>query len=66
MAALPIITVTAYDYSFAMPATFPAGLTVVKLVNAGSQPHEASFGSVKAGVTVEQVLAAAKRGASDW
>ena len=63
-AKLPRVTVTAYDYSFAMPTTFAAGLTVVKLVNAGAQPHEASFGRVKAGVTVEQVLAAAKRGAS--
>jgi hypothetical protein len=59
-----VITITAYDYSFAMPATVRAGLTVVKLVNAGSQPHQVSFGSVKAGVTVDEVLAAAKRGAA--
>ena len=63
-ASLPRVTVTAYDYSFAMPTSFAAGLTVVKLVNAGSQPHEASFGRVKAAVTVEQVLAAAKRASS--
>jgi hypothetical protein len=61
---LPTITLTAYDYSFAMPVTMAAGLTDIKLVNAGSQPHQASFGRVKPGVTVAQVLAAAKRGVS--
>src|SRR5260370_16136917 len=64
IAKLSVITVTAYDYSFAMPTTIPAGLTVVKLVNAGAQPHQASFGRIKPGVTLDQVLAAAKRGAS--
>ena len=63
-AKLSMITLTAYDDSFAMPTTFAAKLTVVKLVNAGSQPHQASFGRIKPGVTVEQVLAAAKRGSS--
>ncbi len=64
IAKLSTITVTAHDYSFAMPTTIPAGLTVVKLVNAGAQPHQASFGRIKPGVTLDQVLAAAKRGAS--
>ena len=64
IAKLPVITVTTYDYSFAMLTTIPARLTVMKLINAGSQPHQASFGRVKPGVTVAQVLAAAKRGAS--
>jgi len=64
IASLPTITLTAYDYSFAMPVTIPARLTVVKLINRGSQPHQASFGRVKPGVTVAQVLAAAKRGVS--
>ncbi len=64
IAKLSVITVTTYDYSFAMPVTIPAGLTVAKLVNVGSQPHQASFGRVKPGVTVDQVLAAAKRGSS--
>ncbi len=36
----------------------------MKLVNAGSQPHQASFGRIKPGVTVDQVLAAAKQGSS--
>ncbi len=64
IAKLPVITVTTYDYSFAMLTTIPARLTVMKLINAGSQPHQASFGRIKPGVTVAQVLAAAKRGAS--
>jgi outer membrane protein assembly factor BamE (lipoprotein component of BamABCDE complex) len=64
IAKLSTITLTAYDYSFAMPMTMVAGLTDIKLVNAGSQPHQASFGRVKPGVTVDQVLAAAKRGSS--
>lgn len=64
IAKLLTIIVTAHDYSFAMPTIIPAGLTVVKLVNAGSQPHQASFGRIKPGVTVDQVLAAAKRGSS--
>ena len=64
IAKLPVITVTTYDYSFAMPTTIPARLTVVKLINRGSQPHQATFGRVKPGVTVAQVLAAAKRGSS--
>jgi hypothetical protein len=64
IAKLSVITVTTYDYSFAMPTAIPARLTIVKLVNAGSQPHQASFGRIKPGVTVDQVLAAAKRGLS--
>src|SRR5258708_24365167 len=64
IAKLSVITVTTYDYSFAMPTTIPARLTVMKLVNAGSQPHQASFGRIKPGVTVDQVLAAAKQGSS--
>lgn len=64
IAKLPVITVTAYDYSYAMPTTIPARLTVVKLINRGSQPHQASFGRVKSGITVAQVLAAAKQGVS--
>jgi len=64
IAKLPVITVTTYDDSFAMPVTIPAKLTVVKLVNAGPQPHQATFGRIKPGVTVDQVLAAAKRGSS--
>lgn len=64
LASLPTITLTAYDDSFVMPGTMPAGLTEIQFVNAGKQPHQAAFGRVKPGVTVEQVLAAAKRGAS--
>jgi hypothetical protein len=64
LASLPTITLTAYDDSFAMPGTMAAGLTDVTLVNAGAQPHQAVFGRLKPGVTVDQVLAAAKRGAS--
>src|SRR5258708_31271069 len=40
IAKLSTMTLTAYDYSFAMPTTIPAGLTDIKLVNAGSQPHQ--------------------------
>lgn len=63
-ASLPMITVTAYDDFFVMPKTMAAGLTDVTLVNAGAQPHQAAIGRVKPGVTVDQVLAAAKRGSS--
>src|SRR5258708_29175704 len=64
IAKLPVITVTTYDYSFAMPTPIPARLTVVKLINRGSQPHHATFGRVKPGVAVAQVLAAAYQGTS--
>src|SRR5260370_332242 len=64
IAKLSTLALTASEYSLAMPTPLPARLTVVKLINAGSQPHQASFGRVKPGVTVDQVLAAAKRGSS--
>jgi hypothetical protein len=60
--SLPTITVIAHDFSFAMPTSLSAGLTVVKFVNAGTQANQAAFARLKHGITTNRVLALAKEG----
>jgi outer membrane protein assembly factor BamE (lipoprotein component of BamABCDE complex) len=52
------VTITAIDYGYAMPASFAlrAGLVDVKLVNNGTQPHQAQLARLKPGVTNTQVI----------
>ena len=58
------ITVTASDYAFQLPDSLQAGPTVLHLNNAGKVAHEMGMALLKPGVTLEQVLARVKAGAS--
>jgi uncharacterized cupredoxin-like copper-binding protein len=51
------ITITALDYTYDMPGSFAlhAGLVDVRLVNNGTQPHQAQFARLNSGVTSAQV-----------
>jgi uncharacterized cupredoxin-like copper-binding protein len=40
-AAPPVVTITATDYAFNAPDTIAAGLTTLRLVNHGTEPHQA-------------------------
>ena len=57
---LPAITITAKDYSFEMPNSLPAGLVAITLINAGTQPHQATLAQLRPGVTPDHLLAVAK------
>ena len=48
------MTITAMEYSFALPQTVPAGLIDITLVNNGTQPHVAQLVLLKSGVTLDQ------------
>jgi hypothetical protein len=61
-AALPQVTITAKDFSFAMPDTLQAGLVDITLTNQGAQPHQAQLERLNDGVTQAQVLDAFKKG----
>lgn len=52
------IVVTATDYAFDLPATFPGGLVSMELVNDGAEPHFAAFTRPVEGATIEDVRAA--------
>jgi hypothetical protein len=58
------ITVTASDYAFQLPDSLQAGPTVLHLTNAGKVDHEMGMALLKPGVTLAQVLARIKAGAS--
>jgi hypothetical protein len=61
-ATMPQETVTAKDFSFAMPDTLQTGLVDITLTNQGTQPHQAQLERLNNGVTQAQVLAAFKKG----
>jgi hypothetical protein len=52
------LTITATDYAFDAPDTVPAGLTTVRLVNHGDQPHAASLVRLEAGRTLPEYIQA--------
>ncbi len=55
---LQTLTLTAIDYSYTMPknTTLRAGLIDLKLVNNGTQAHQAQFARLNPGVTSTQVV----------
>jgi uncharacterized cupredoxin-like copper-binding protein len=59
-AAPNLVTVTASDFAFASPATIPAGLTTVRLVNTGKEMHHAQLVRLDEGHTVEELLQAGR------
>jgi hypothetical protein len=58
-AAPNLVTVTASDFAFASPATIPAGLTTVRLVNQGREMHHAQLVQLDEGHTVDDLMKAA-------
>jgi hypothetical protein len=58
------ITVTGSDYAFQLPDSLQAGPTVLHFTNAGKVAHEMGMALLKPGVTLDQVLARIKAGAS--
>jgi hypothetical protein len=58
------ITVTGSDYAFQLPDSLQAGPTVLHFNNAGKVAHEMGMALLKPGVTLDQVLARIKAGAS--
>lgn len=61
-ATVPQVTITAKDFSFAMPDTLQTRLVDITLTNQGTQPHNAQLERLNDGVTQAQVLAAFKKG----
>jgi hypothetical protein len=65
-AAVPVtgmvITITAQDYSFAVPESVNSGFTTLVLDNKGQEPHHAQMLRLNEGVTLDQVNAALMKG----
>src|SRR5258707_5779072 len=47
-----VVTIMAKDFSFEAPDTIPAGLTTVKLTNAGAEVHQVVFVRIDSGKTL--------------
>jgi len=54
-----VVTVVATDYAFAAPDTLPAGLTTLRLANAGHEPHHIVLTKLAAGKTLADAQAVA-------
>jgi uncharacterized cupredoxin-like copper-binding protein len=54
------LTIVGTDYAFAVPATVRAGLTSFHFRNDGKHAHEFNIFLLKPGVTIDQIVAAAK------
>lgn len=56
--AIPVISITAVDYGYEMPASIDvrAGLVDFAMVNNGTQPHQTQIARLHDGVTRSQVL----------
>jgi hypothetical protein len=57
------VTVIGTDYRFQMPATMPAGRTLLAFENRGRVDHEMIISRLKPGITLQQALEAQRRGA---
>lgn len=55
-AAPNLVTVTTSEFAFAAPATIPAGLTTVRLVNQGREMHHVQLVRLEGGHTVAELL----------
>ncbi|MEA2723383.1 MAG: hypothetical protein QOH59_1154 [Gemmatimonadales bacterium] len=55
-----VVTVTAADFSFDAPAQIPAGATTFRLVNSGSELHQAQLVKLEDGKTLEDLGKAMK------
>jgi hypothetical protein len=61
-----LVTITASDYAFAAPATVPAGLTTVRLVNQGKEMHHAQLVRLDEGHTVQELMQAGGGPVPEW
>ena len=52
------VSFTAEDYSFTGPASIPAGMTAITLVNAGQELHHQQLVKLAEGLTLQDLLAA--------
>jgi hypothetical protein len=55
-AAPNLVTVTASEFAFAAPASIPAGLTTVRVVNRGSEFHHVQLVRLDPGHTVDELM----------
>lgn len=55
-----LVTVTASEFAFAAPATIPAGLTTVRLVNQGKEMHHVQLVRLEGGHTVQELMELAR------
>jgi uncharacterized cupredoxin-like copper-binding protein len=68
-AAAPLVTITAHDYGFQLPATVPAGLVRLELVNQGRELHHVQLMRLAPDKTVAEFQAAIAAGGErfpDW
>lgn len=61
-AAANLVTITAQEFAFAAPATIPAGLTTVRLVNTGKEMHHAQLVRLDEGHTLQELMEAGEKG----
>ena len=59
--AANLVTITAREFAFGAPATIPAGLTTVRLVNQGQEMHHVQLVRLDAGHTVAELMELAQR-----
>lgn len=59
---IPIVTVTAHEFSYDAPNQLPAGPTTFRLVNAGNQLHHMQLVRFAPGKTLNDYMAALKAG----
>lgn len=57
-AAPQVVTYTASDFAFTGPDTIAPGMTTVRLVNTGKQPHHLILGHLADGTTLDDVMKA--------
>ena len=58
-----VLTVVASEYSFELPASVPAGLTTIRLVNKGKELHHMVLVRFDEGKSLDDLFAAMKQGA---
>jgi uncharacterized cupredoxin-like copper-binding protein len=51
-----VVTITASDFAFQAPATVPAGLTTINLVNRGPELHHVQLVKIAEGHTVQELM----------
>jgi uncharacterized cupredoxin-like copper-binding protein len=60
-----VLTIVAMDYAFQVPASVPAGLTTVRLVNRGRMLHHVQLNRLEQGKTVSDMLREWKPGVAN-
>jgi hypothetical protein len=60
--SVPKVTITAKEFSFAMPDGIQTGLVDFTVVNVGVQEHQAQFDRLNDGTTLDQLKAAVNQG----